>query len=184
MFARRALAASVVLCVLALPVSAALSAQSLGDLAATEAKRRAASDKAAKTITNADLTAKPPTPADPPKASAGEKAQAPSTTTAPAAAAPGASGNCFGGAMNSSVVHPTPATTAIDWTMDFSNACADAFPVRVTFTVFDKDNVALETDHQDLSLAGHGAARASGRMAVSRETFLRIHHRLSLVQVR
>lgn len=69
--------------------------------------------------------------------------------------------------FDSSVLSSNDVYTELAWKVDFSNTCADALGVRVTFTIFDKDEFELDSDFKDVYLSAGGTGKVRGKMLVS-----------------
>jgi hypothetical protein len=50
---------------------------------------------------------------------------------------------------------------------DVANSCAEAFSVRVNFTIFDKDEFELDSDSEDVLVPANSIGKARGKMLVS-----------------
>lgn len=57
--------------------------------------------------------------------------------------------------------------TELAWKVDVSNSCAEAFRIRVTFTVYDKDEFELDSDSEYVYVPAGGIGKARGKMLVS-----------------
>jgi hypothetical protein len=57
--------------------------------------------------------------------------------------------------------------TELAWKVDVFNSCTEAFSVRVTFTIYDKDEFELESDFEDVYVPAGGTGKARGKMLVS-----------------
>lgn len=56
--------------------------------------------------------------------------------------------------------------TELAWKVDVSNSCAEPFNVRVTFTIYDKDEFELDSDSEDVYVPAMGTGKARGKMLV------------------
>lgn len=69
--------------------------------------------------------------------------------------------------FDSSVLSTNDVFTELAWKVDVSNSCAQAFNVRVTFTIYDKDEFELDSDFEDIYVPAPGTGKARGKMLVS-----------------
>lgn len=109
-----------------------------------------------------------PTPSQSPQAST------PAVTTSPKSALPAATAgsskprDCLKiETFDSSVLSTNSVYTELAWKADVANSCDETFSVRVTFTIYDKDEFELDSDHQDISVPPNGTGKARGKMLVS-----------------
>lgn len=102
-----------------------------------------------------------------------EAAKTPATaaprSTGPASAS---SGSKVGGCLkvetfDSSVLSSNDVYTELAWKVDVLNSCAESFGVRVTFTIFDKDEFELDSDSEEVFVSANGVGKARGKMLVS-----------------
>jgi hypothetical protein len=99
----------------------------------------------------------------------------PKTTSAPSSAAPLTGARSRPGAgeclkietFDSSVLSTNDVFTELAWKVDVSNSCTEAFSVRVTFTIYDKDEFELDSDSEDVYFPAGGTGKARGKMLVS-----------------
>lgn len=57
--------------------------------------------------------------------------------------------------------------TELAWKVDVSNSCTEAFSVRVTFTIYDKDEFELDSESEDVYVSAGGTGKARGKMLVN-----------------
>jgi hypothetical protein len=69
--------------------------------------------------------------------------------------------------FDSSVLSSNDIFTELAWKIDVVNSCGEALPIRVTFTISDKDEFELDSDHQDIVAPANGTGNARGKMLVS-----------------
>jgi hypothetical protein len=69
--------------------------------------------------------------------------------------------------FDSSVLSTNDVFTELAWKVDVSNSCDQPFGVRVTFTIYDKDEFELDSDSKDVYVAAHDTGKARGKMLVS-----------------
>lgn len=69
--------------------------------------------------------------------------------------------------FDSSVLSTNDVFTELAWKVDVSNSCAQTFEVRVTFTIYDKDEFELDSDSKEVYVAAHDTGKARGKMLVS-----------------
>ena len=69
--------------------------------------------------------------------------------------------------FDSSVLSTNNVFTELAWKVDVSNSCDQPFGVRVTFTIYDKDEFELDSDSKDVYVAAHDTGKARGKMLVS-----------------
>lgn len=113
--------------------------------------------------------AMPPIPPEA-RAEAKSKPSAASSPTAPTVGAPSLkrAGDCLKiGTFDAGVLSTNDVFTEISWKVDVSNSCNEAFSVRVTFTIYDKDEFELDSDSEDVYVPAMGTGRARGKMLVS-----------------
>jgi hypothetical protein len=92
------------------------------------------------------------------------------SSAAPAPAVPsrqGAEGCLKIEAFDSSVLDANDTFTELAWKVDISNSCDQPFSVRVTFTIYDKDEFELDSDSEDVYVPAMGTGKARGKMLVS-----------------
>jgi len=98
------------------------------------------------------------------KASPASSAAAP---TAGASSQKGA-GDCLKiETFDSSILSSNDVFTELAWKVDVSNSCDEAFSIRVTFTIYDKDEFELDSDSEDVYVPARGTGKARGKMLVS-----------------
>jgi hypothetical protein len=93
-----------------------------------------------------------------------------SSPAAPAAGAPSqqGAGNCLEiEIFDSSILSTNDVFTELAWKVDVSNSCDQPFSVRVTFTIYDKDEFELDSDSEDVYVPAMGTGKARGKMLVS-----------------
>jgi hypothetical protein len=193
---RHVVAASAVLCVTGTLAGGVVRAQSLGDIAAREAKRRAAAPHAAKVVTDKDLPdakaadpAKPTAddPSAPTPVPAASTAPLPAPPAAPRPAPPGPSpnGHCLGDAkVDSRVTRDEHGMVTVDWTIDVANYCAEPHDIQAVYQAFGADDALLQSDRQELSIDAKMRATASGRMLVPDVIWDRVTHRSGFARFR
>jgi hypothetical protein len=71
------------------------------------------------------------------------------------------------GTFDSSVLSTNNVFTELAWKVDVSNSCDQPFQVRVTFTIYDKDDFELDSDSKDVYVAAHDTGKARGKMLVN-----------------
>ncbi len=71
------------------------------------------------------------------------------------------------GTFDSSVLSTNDVFTELAWKVDVSNSCDQPFQVRVTFTIYDKDDFELDSDSKDVYVAAHDTGKARGKMLVN-----------------
>jgi hypothetical protein len=69
--------------------------------------------------------------------------------------------------FDSSVLSTNDVFTELAWKVDVSNSCPEPYSVRVTFTVYDKDEFELDSDYEDIYVPAMGTGKARGKMLVS-----------------
>jgi hypothetical protein len=69
--------------------------------------------------------------------------------------------------FDSSVLSSNNTFTEVAWKADVSNSCAESRAIRVTFTLYDKDEFELDSDTADLHVDGNSVGKARGKMLVS-----------------
>lgn len=69
--------------------------------------------------------------------------------------------------FDSSVLSANDTFTELAWKVDVINSCGEPFSVRVTFTISDKDEFELDSDHEDISVPANGIGKARGKMLVN-----------------
>jgi hypothetical protein len=69
--------------------------------------------------------------------------------------------------FDSSVLSSNEVYTEVAWKVDVSNGCDRPFSVRVNFTLYDKDEFELDSDHEDVFVPARGTGKARGKMLVS-----------------
>lgn len=112
----------------------------------------------------------PPAPAE---IAAAAETRSKTTSTSPAAPAPEVqsrqgAGDCLKiETFDSSVLSANDVFTELAWKVDVSNSCAQPFNVRVTFTIFDKDEFELDSDYEDVYVPAMGTGKARGKMLVN-----------------
>lgn len=96
-------------------------------------------------------------------------ATAPPRSTTPASAAGGSkAGGCLKiETFDSSVLSSNDVYTELAWKVDVVNSCTEPFGVRVTFTIFDKDEFELDSDSEEVFVPANGVGKARGKMLVS-----------------
>jgi hypothetical protein len=105
-----------------------------------------------------------------PGAEASLKATAPVSSSAPTAAASNqrGAGDCLKiETFDSSVLDQNDVFTELAWKVDVSNSCAEAFSIRVTFTIYDKDEFELDSESEGVYVPAGGTGKARGKMLVS-----------------
>lgn len=103
---------------------------------------------------------------------------------APASASP-PGGHCLGDAkVNSTVSRPEPYLVVIDWSIDVANFCGEPHDIRATYQAWGADNVLVQSDQQDLSIAANSRATASGLMRMTPEAWARVTRRSGVAQFR
>jgi hypothetical protein len=98
------------------------------------------------------------------------KTLAASTPTEPVAVTPSrkGAGDCLEiETFDSSVLSTNSVFTELAWKIDVANSCTEAFSVRVTFTIYDKDEFKLDSDSEDVYVPAQGTGKARGKMLVS-----------------
>lgn len=113
--------------------------------------------------------AMPPVPAEG-CAEAKSKTTAASSPAAPTVGAPSqkGAGDCIKiETFDSSVLSTNDVFTELAWKVDVSNSCNESFSVRVTFTIYDKDEFELDSDSEDVYVPAMGTGKARGKMLVS-----------------
>lgn len=103
-------------------------------------------------------------------AKTGSKTTSASSSTAPAVVARSqqGAGDCLKiETFDSSVLSTNDVFTELAWKIDVSNSCTEAFSVRVTFTIYDKDEFELDSDSEDVYVPARGTGKARGKMLVS-----------------
>jgi hypothetical protein len=108
---------------------------------------------------------------------AGSKAssQGPARSAAPSGSATArapAAGNSVATCLkiqdfDSSVLSTNTVYTELAWKADVSNSCSESFSVKVTFTIYDKDEFELDSDSQQINVPANGVGKARGKMLVS-----------------
>lgn len=113
-------------------------------------------------------------PSVPAQGRAGAEKQSKTTSTStqvPPAGAPSSQqnrGDCLEIAtFDSSILSANDVFTELAWKVDVSNSCPEPLSVRVTFTVYDKDEFELDSDHEDIYVPAMGTGKARGKMLVS-----------------
>ena len=113
-------------------------------------------------------------PSVPAQGRAGAEKQSKTTSTSiqvPPAVAPSSQRNpgaCLEiETFDSSVLSANDVFTELAWKVDVSNSCSEPLSVRVTFTVSDKDEFELDSDHEDIFVPAMGTGKARGKMLVS-----------------
>jgi hypothetical protein len=188
---RRLLVTPVVLGVIGVSLTGPVRAQSLGEVAAREAKRRAAAPHAAKVVTDADLKGVQGADDSPNAAAEGTPASTPTAepkrvaAAVPAPEGPPPQGHCLGDNKTSSKIsRPEPGVVVIAWVVDVANYCAQPHDIRATYQVWGAGDVLLQSDQQDLSIAAKARATASGKMRLTADTWARVARRSSVAQFR
>lgn len=69
--------------------------------------------------------------------------------------------------FDSSVLSTNSVYTELAWKVDVANSCAETLAVRVTFTIYDKDEFELDSDHENIAVPPNGIGKARGKMLVS-----------------
>lgn len=69
--------------------------------------------------------------------------------------------------FDSSVLSSNDVFTELAWKVDVVNSCAEPFGVRVTFTIFDKDEFELDSNSEEVLVPENGVGKARGKMLVS-----------------
>lgn len=69
--------------------------------------------------------------------------------------------------FDSSVLSSNDVFTELAWKVDISNSCAEPFGVRVTFSIYDKDEFQLDSDSAKVYIPARGTGKARGKMLVS-----------------
>lgn len=98
------------------------------------------------------------------------KSRSASSAAAPTAGASsqqGAGGCLKIETFDSSILSSNDVFTELAWKVDVSNSCAEAFSIRVTFTIYDKDEFELDSDSEDVYAPAQGTGKARGKMLVS-----------------
>ena len=98
------------------------------------------------------------------------KAASTSSLATPAAEAPSrqGAGDCLKiETFDSSILSTNDVFTELAWKVDVSNSCAQPFSVRVTFTIYDKDEFELDSDSEEVYVPAMGTGKARGKMLVS-----------------
>jgi len=93
-----------------------------------------------------------------------------SSGAAPAAPAPSrqGAGDCLKiETFDSSILSTNDVFTELAWKVDVSNSCTQPFGVRVTFTIYDKDEFELDSDSEEVYVPATGTGKARGKMLVS-----------------
>jgi len=115
--------------------------------------------------------AMPAAPAETPPATKTEsKIASASSATNPAAVAPSrqGAGDCLKiETFDSSVLSTNDVFTELAWKVDVSNSCAEPFGVRVSFTIYDKDEFELDSDSEEVYVPARSTGKARGKMLVS-----------------
>lgn len=94
-------------------------------------------------------------------------ASSPAASTAGPAGQRGA-GDCLKiETFDSSVLSSNDVFTELAWKVDVSNSCTEPYSVRVTFTIYDKDEFELDSDSEDIYVPAMGTGKARGKMLVS-----------------
>lgn len=69
--------------------------------------------------------------------------------------------------FDSSILSTNDVFTELAWKVDVSNSCDQPFGVRVTFTIYDKDEFELDSDSEEIYVPPIGTGKARGKMLVS-----------------
>ncbi|MEE9137705.1 MAG: hypothetical protein V3V07_04055 [candidate division NC10 bacterium] len=69
--------------------------------------------------------------------------------------------------FDSSILSTNDVFTELAWKVDVSNSCDQPFGVRVTFTIYDKDEFELDSDSEKVYVPAMGTGKVRGRMLVS-----------------
>jgi hypothetical protein len=69
--------------------------------------------------------------------------------------------------FDSSVLSTNDVYTELAWKVDVSNSCDQSIGVRITFTIYDKDEFELDSDSKEIDVPANGVAKARGKMLVS-----------------
>jgi len=115
--------------------------------------------------------AMPPAPSETaPATQTGSKIGSASSAATPAVDAPNrqGAGDCLKiETFDSSILSTNDVFTELAWKVDVSNSCDQPFSVRVTFTIYDKDEFELDSDSEDIYVPAMGTGKARGKMLVS-----------------
>lgn len=68
--------------------------------------------------------------------------------------------------IDSSIVTSNDMYTELAWKVDISNSCERPFGVRVTYTIYDKDEFKLDSDSENVYVPAKGTGKARGKMLV------------------
>lgn len=103
-----------------------------------------------------------------PEASKPPSTAVPRSTTPASVAAESKAGGCLKiETFDSSVLSSNDVYTELAWKVDVVNSCAEPFAVRVTFSIFDKDEFELDSDIEEVFVPANGVGKARGKMLVS-----------------
>ena len=69
--------------------------------------------------------------------------------------------------FDSSVLSSNSVYTEVAWKVDVSSSCDEARTVRVTFTLYDKDEFRLDEGSEIIQVPAGGVGKARGKMLVS-----------------
>ena len=69
--------------------------------------------------------------------------------------------------FDSSILSSNEVFVELAWKVDVKNACDHLFALRVTFTIYDKDEFELDSDIEDITVPPTGIGKARGKMLVS-----------------
>ena len=69
--------------------------------------------------------------------------------------------------FDANVLSTNDVFTELNLKVAVSNSCNEAFRVRVTFTIYDKDEFELDSDSEDVYVPAMGTGKARGKMLVS-----------------
>jgi hypothetical protein len=112
--------------------------------------------------------AMPATSQGSPEAAKTPTTAAPRSTMPPSAPTGSRAGGCLKiETFGSSVLSSNDVYTELAWKVDVLNSCAEPFGVRVTFTIFDKDEFQLDSGSEEVFVSANGTGKARGKMLVS-----------------
>jgi len=96
-------------------------------------------------------------------------AAAPVSTRTAAVRPPSKADQCLkiDSSYDSSVLSSNTVYTELAWKADIVNACAEAFSVRVTFRIYDKDEFELDSNSENMVIPASGVGKARGKLLVS-----------------
>lgn len=69
--------------------------------------------------------------------------------------------------FDSSVLDSNSIYVELAWKVDVKNSCDRKFAVRVTFTIYDKDDFELDSDNESIPIPPNGTGKARGKMLIS-----------------